>query len=163
MNDIGAENRGKWNSQKKTKILHMLHGYHQVSQSPCNIRARSHWPTHPVVHHVRAKNPFHDFMIEILWKFSSMLMMLSLFSWSNQVTNTHAHVITAQLSWHVQICDLIGWHVQNCDLIWSLFFKLDQQDLDYELISPLWNGSHLTMTDMLPVILTKMFWYQRNG
>ena len=45
-----------------------------------------------------------------------------------------AHVATAQLS----------RHVQNCDLIGALFTKLEQhffQGFDYELLKPLWNGS----------------------
>ena len=46
-----------------------------------------------------------------------------------------AHVTTAQLS----------WHVQNCDLVSYLFIKQKQhdflQDLGYELINLSWNGS----------------------
>ena len=45
------------------------------------------------------------------------------------------HVRTAQLS----------WHVQNCDLIWSLYWQQEQldflQDLDFELITLKWDGS----------------------
>ena len=46
-----------------------------------------------------------------------------------------AHATTAQLSWHVQNCDLISW----------LFFAQEQyvfwRDLNYELKNPLWNVS----------------------
>ena len=41
-----------------------------------------------------------------------------------------AHVTTAQLS----------WHVQNCDLIWSLFFKSEQQKFSRELGNDLNNN-----------------------
>ena len=42
-----------------------------------------------------------------------------------QLGDTFAQVMTAQLSWPVQNCDLIesaelSWPVQNCDLIESL-------------------------------------------
>ena len=51
-----------------------------------------------------------------------------------QSGHTFEHVMTAQLS----------WHVQNCDLITSTFFKQEQheflQDLDNELINLLRNG-----------------------
>ena len=39
----------------------------------------------------------------------------------------------------------LSWQVQNYDLTWSKFFMLEQhislQDLDHELIKPLWNES----------------------
>ena len=52
-----------------------------------------------------------------------------------QPRDNFVHGTTAQLS----------WHMQNCHIIWSLFFMSKQhiylQDVDYELITPLWNGS----------------------
>ena len=52
-----------------------------------------------------------------------------------QSVHKFAHATTAQLS----------WHVQNCDLIRSLFFKQEQaeylQDFNYELINPVCNRS----------------------
>ena len=52
---------------------------------------------------------------------------------TTQSDHDFAHVTTAQLS----------WHVQNCDLSWSLFFKLERsvilQNLKHGLINSLWN------------------------
>ena len=52
----------------------------------------------------------------------------------------YAHATTAQLS----------WHVQNCDLIWSIFAKSEQhrflRDLDCVLMNALWN-EYLIMSD----------------
>ena len=50
----------------------------------------------------------------------------------NQPGHNFAHAMTAELSWHVQNCDLTGSY-------FSCFVRL--QDLVYELINSLWNGS----------------------
>ena len=58
------------------------------------------------------------------------------FTWMIIIRSGHnfVYAMTAQLS----------WHMQNCDLIGSLESKLEQnkfaQDFSYELINSLWNG-----------------------
>ena len=50
----------------------------------------------------------------------------------SQSGHNFAHAMTAELSWHVQNCDLTGSY-------FVYFVRL--QDLVYELINSLWNGS----------------------
>ena len=50
-----------------------------------------------------------------------------------------AHVMTAQLSWHVQICDLIESSEMKLEL------KEFSQDFDYKLVNSLWNGPRDTI------------------
>ena len=51
-----------------------------------------------------------------------------------QLSHIFAHVMSAELSWNVQICDLIGL------LEWELQCKQFFKDSIYELINSLWNG-----------------------
>ena len=44
----------------------------------------------------------------------------------------------------------LSCHVQNCDLIWSVYFMIERhnfclQNLNYEFISPMGNGSQVTL------------------
>ena len=68
----------------------------------------------------------YELIIQIFWKVSLLWYPILMI----QSNYKFAHVMTAQLS----------WHVQNCDQIGSLYFKQEQheclQDLDYELINP---------------------------
>ena len=54
-------------------------------------------------------------------------MKHTMFQLYNQITNFLAHVITAEVS----------WHLQNCDLIWGSFLIKHKylKDLDYKLIA----------------------------
>ena len=51
-----------------------------------------------------------------------------------QPCHNFAHATTAQLSWHVQNCDMIESSFSTSD--WNIFL----QDLDNELMNPLWDG-----------------------
>ena len=81
----------------------------------------------PVAHFTRS---LYKFITEILKILFALILITMLQSCQNS-----AHVTTAELS----------WHVQNCDMISLLFFSSEHhiilQDFDYEFINPLWNGS----------------------
>ena len=47
-----------------------------------------------------------------------------------RICHNFAHAMTAELSWHVQNCDMIGWSESKLEL------KYFTQDFSYELINP---------------------------
>ena len=71
-------------------------------------------------------------MIQIWWKHIFLLWKII---WSG---HNFAHVTTAELSWHVQFCDLTG------PLESKLEQKLFSQNFNYQLINDLWNGFQKT-------------------
>ena len=66
----------------------------------------------------------------------NLIKMCVTLTWQAMICSGHnfAHAMTAQLSWHVQICDLIG--SLHSKLKWKNF-----QDFSLKFINPLWNGS----------------------
>ena len=65
------------------------------------------------------------------------IVFIPIFIWMVQSDDNFAHVTTAELS----------WHVQNCHMIGSIHFMLEHyaflRDLDEELMKLLWNGWQL--------------------
>ena len=76
----------------------------------------------------------------ILWAHNPKLVKIHVaVTWKQLMISGHnfAHAMTAELSWHVQICDLIGLLEWKLNMLTQ---KEISQDLDQELINPRWIG-----------------------
>ena len=92
----------------KNEVQILLPGISHGNEILSNVTQKLGWfalsrPVHMHLRHVSRMG--YDLMIEILWKIIFVLIIVLMI----QTGRKFAHVMTAQLSWHVQICDLIWW------------------------------------------------------
>ena len=96
-----------------------------------------------------------------LWaQITNFLKIFVALMWKRMIQSGHnfAHAMTAQLSWHVQNCDLIGW------LESKLWQKKFAQKFRYELINIWWNGCLIcqTIQAKLPMKSAGLFGHYRT-
>ena len=129
-----------------------LHFYNVL---PSLISARCEWRHLWALHQIPTSQRFYELIIGFSWKvlslsFDSNDSVMQQFctchdSWAHliltiQSCNNFAHAMTAQLSWHVQICDMI-WYCLSSNSNLKIY--------------NIWIKSSLTLCEMGP----RKYWY----